>query len=183
MGLDMYLYRKSYVRNWDHQKSESRHEITVKLGGVIREDIQPERICGIIEEVAYWRKANAIHQWFVDNVQDGDDECLETHVEREQLAELVGLCKQVLNSVETVHGDVSTGTTFHPDGRIEEHTIPGQVVAQVGIAELLMPTQSGFFFGSTDYDELYLDDLRETVRQLEPLLTDKTGDYSYRSSW
>lgn len=29
----------------------------------------------IIEQVGYWRKANAIHKWFVDNIQDGEDDC------------------------------------------------------------------------------------------------------------
>ena len=27
------------------------------------------------EEVAYWRKFNALHNWFVQNCQDGVDEC------------------------------------------------------------------------------------------------------------
>jgi len=27
-----------------------------------------------LEEVGYWRKANAIHGWFVDHVQDGEDD-------------------------------------------------------------------------------------------------------------
>ena len=27
------------------------------------------------EEVGYWRKANAIHGWFVRNVQNGKDDC------------------------------------------------------------------------------------------------------------
>ena len=29
----------------------------------------------IIEQVGYWRKANQIHNWFVENVQDGEDDC------------------------------------------------------------------------------------------------------------
>jgi hypothetical protein len=46
--------------------------------------------------VAYWRKANAIHAWFVKNVQEGRDECQESYVSREQLEELVEVCKQVI---------------------------------------------------------------------------------------
>ena len=44
----------------------------------------------------YWRKANAIHNWFVANVQDGEDNCQPHHVSREQLVELKGICKEVL---------------------------------------------------------------------------------------
>lgn len=31
----------------------------------------------IIYEVAYWRKANHIHNWFVQNIQDGIDDLLD----------------------------------------------------------------------------------------------------------
>ena len=60
MGLDMYLHKKTYVKNWDHMKPEELHEITVKKGGKVRKDIKPDRINEVVEEVAYWRKANAI---------------------------------------------------------------------------------------------------------------------------
>ena len=183
MGLDMYLTRRSYVQNWSHTKPEHRHEITVLRGGVLRDDIKPERISYIIEQVAYWRKANAIHKWFVDHVQGGKDDCQESYVEPSQLRELVGLCKQVLVTVETVEGDIQTGKTYYPDGKVVENSVTGQVVAQPGVAEKLLPTQEGFFFGSTEYSQYYLEDLRRTVEQLEPLLDDTEGEYYYRASW
>lgn len=183
MGLDMYLYRRSYVKNWNHTSEPSRHDITIKRGGIVRDDIKPERIAYIVEEVAYWRKANHIHKWFVDKCQGGVDDCREHYVETEQLAELVGLCKQVLESIETVDGQVNMGTTHFADGRVEHHTKPGPVVAQQGLAAALLPTQAGFFFGGTDYDEYYLDDIRKTVELLEPLLTDGSGEFFYDSSW
>ena len=51
---------------------------------------------GIIKgdtEIIYWRKANAIHKWFVENVQEGVDDCGEYEVTVEQLTELRDLCK------------------------------------------------------------------------------------------
>lgn len=182
MGLDMYLTKNTYVKNWDHHKPEKRHDITVLKGGKPHRHIQPARISYIVEDVAYWRKANAIHRWFVEHVQGGRDECQESYVEREQLQELVNACKQVLNTVETVPGKVGEGTTFYPDGTIEQHARDGDVVAQEKIARDLLPTQSGFFFGKTDYDEDYLRDLEETVAQIEPLL-DEDGEFYYRASW
>lgn len=183
MGLDMYLSKRTYVQNWDHQAPKDRHKIVTKLGGRPHPTIRPERVSYIIEQVAYWRKANAIHKWFVDNVQDGVDECQESYVTTEQLAELVGLCKQVLATVETVDGTLNVGTRFTPEGGVEQLTQPGKQIAQAGIAQELLPTQSGFFFGGTDYDEFYLDDLRSTVEQLEPLLAERDGDFYYRASW
>lgn len=183
MGLDMYLYKKTYVKNWDHYAPEERHEITVKLGGQVHPHIKPERIREITEQVAYWRKANAIHKWFVDNVQGGKDECQESYVAREQLAELVERCKEVLNSIETIEGQCHVGTMWTPDEGRQELFEPGQVIAQAELANKLLPTQDGFFFGSTDYDQYYLGDLQDTVAQLEPLLTEEGGDFYYQASW
>lgn len=38
------------------------------------------------------------------------------------------------------------------------------------LAEELLPTQSGFFFGSTDYDEYYFDDVKDCKMQMKKLL-------------
>jgi len=96
MGLDMYLTKKSYVKKWDFQKKN--HEVDVKYDGKTRKDIKPDRISEIVEEVMYWRKANHIHGWFVENVQQGRDECQESYVETDQLEELRDLCKKVLET-------------------------------------------------------------------------------------
>ncbi len=47
-------------------------------------------------QVAYWRKANQIHKWFVDHVQNGVDNCEEYYVSRDQLQLLLDTCKIVL---------------------------------------------------------------------------------------
>ena len=47
---------------------------------------------------AYWRKANQIHNWFVENVQDGEDNCSEYYVSKEQLKELLNACKIAYNN-------------------------------------------------------------------------------------
>lgn len=94
MGLDQYLSKKFYVKNLRHQ-TENIHEIIVKQGGKIRKDIHPERITYIVEEAGQWRKANQIHKWFVDNVQEGNDDCGEYYVTAEQLQTLLDVCKQV----------------------------------------------------------------------------------------
>ncbi len=37
--------------------------------------------------VAYWRKNNAVHKWFVDNLNNGEDDCQEYYVPRGHLQE------------------------------------------------------------------------------------------------
>ena len=49
------------------------------------------------EEVGYWRKANHIHRWFVENVQNNDDDCGCYPVSREQLDSLLRTCRRVLD--------------------------------------------------------------------------------------
>jgi len=155
MGLDMYLYKKTYVQNWDYMKPEQRHEITVKFAGETRKDIKPERIGYIIEQVAYWRKANQIHKWFVDTCGKGIDECQEIYVCREELQTLLELCQTVIES---------------PDKAAD-----------------LLPSEGGFFFGSTDYDDSYFTDLKDTVAMLTGILKEhpnETGaSFYYQASW
>ena len=43
-------------------------------------------------------------------------------------------------------------------------------------SEELLPTTDGFFFGSTDYNEWYFDDLKYTKEKLEEVLCDITED-------
>jgi hypothetical protein len=182
MGLDMYLEKRTYVKNWDWMKSEDRHQISVQRGGHPTE-IKPERISHIIEQVAYWRKANAIHQWFVDNVQRGNDDCKEYYVQAEQLQDLLSLCTQVLNASELVDGEIANGYTVE-DGKKIPIVESGKTVKNPSTAQQLLPTQEGFFFGSTDYDQWYIDDIKYTKDTLEKVLAEEPcGDYYYSSSW
>jgi hypothetical protein len=151
MGLDMYLGKRTYIKNWNHMTPEERHQVTVTRNGKPTH-IQPGRVAYIIEEVGYWRKANAIHKWFVDNVQGGIDDCGEYRVSRTQLEELLG--------------------------RVEA------VLADHAKAPELLPTADGFFFGSTEYDDSYFQDLDDTKEMIVRLLREpKDGTIYYHSSW
>lgn len=67
MGLDMYLYKKRYTKNWDHTPEDRRWVITIKRGDGPTETINPTYV---IEEIAVWRKANQIHtSWYLDDLQ------------------------------------------------------------------------------------------------------------------
>lgn len=182
MGLDMYLTKHTYVKNWDHMKLEQRHKITVLLGGKVRKDIKRERICSIVEEVGYWRKANAIHKWFVDNCQDGIDDCRKTYISTEQLKELYKTCNIVLASIELVPAQVTNGWKYEK-GKEAPILEEGKAIKDPSVAQELLPSHSGFFFGGTDYDEWYVNDLKHTIKILDEVLKDGDGDYYYQSSW
>lgn len=181
MGLDMYLYRKNYVQNWDYMPPEERHSVDIRRGGKPRVDIKPERISHVVEQIAYWRKANAIHGWFVNNVQNGVDDCREYYVSRAKLRELVLACKHLdlQFSAETTTASGQTPIEITPEN------FERACKSLPSIAEAMLPTTSGCFFGSTEYDSSYLDDLRYTIQQLEPLLADEDDDgkYYYQADW
>lgn len=185
MGLDMYLHKRTYVKNWEHTPEGSKYQISITRGGkaVAKTEIDPDKIGYIIQEAGYWRKANAIHQWFVEHVQDGEDDCKEYHVSTEKLKTLLAVVKRVLAASELVDGTVANGYTFDGDGKRLPITEPGKVVKDPSTAQRLLPTQEGFFFGNTEYDQWYVEDLELTKQILEEALQDPDGDYNYRASW
>jgi len=146
MGLDMYLIRKIYLGlNYEHNQERNK-DVVINVDGVDR-----DKVTYIIEEAITWRKANAIQKWFVDNVQDGKDDCREYYVSKKQLKELYDTIKVIKTKK-----DVDK-----------------------------LPTTSGFFFGSTEYDEWYFKDLKRTAKELKKILNrkDDNGEYYYQSSW
>lgn len=154
MGLDMYLSAKKYMSKYFDPADVERIEKINDIFGVTGIEDGDYGAEEVKFRVAYWRKANAIHEWFVQNVQNGVDECRETWVSREQLQELIDVCKDVL--------------------------------ADMSRAEELLPTASGFFFGSTEYDDWYRGDLEYTAERLQKVLDDPAftkADFYYQSSW
>lgn len=103
MGLDMYLYAKK--RDGNPSPYRPNEEVAalpdsekVFKNGIDATFPRPGEYYhkpGTFE-VAYWRKANAVHAWFVDNVQGGQDECEPHRVTRVQLEELRDLCRDSL---------------------------------------------------------------------------------------
>ena len=87
MGLDMFLTASKYQMG-------DKDELTEAVNPVI--DTKGYPVQSITISACYWRKANQIHNWFVENVQDGVDECKRHHVEVETLRRLVDICKEVL---------------------------------------------------------------------------------------
>ena len=184
MGLDMYLTKKTYVKNWSFTPEDEQFSVSVNRGGEKYEQIDTSRITVIEEEVIYWRKANAIHKYFVDIVQNGEDDCGTHRVNRVWIKDLVERCERVL-ALGVVQGPCHRGTVYQ-GGAVTKQVEEGSVCADPTEASYILPTTDGFFFGSTDYDEGYLDDLRRTVCILKPLLDVKdesVSEFYYHSSW
>lgn len=96
MGLDQYLTTKIYIgAEYEHRNITG----TIKLfknGKPIK--INLKQVSYIEERVGYWRKANAIHNWIVGNVQDGQDNCEEYYFNLEQIEQLYNICVKIKNN-------------------------------------------------------------------------------------
>ena len=60
------------------------------------------------------------------------------------------------------------------------------VLEDRSLAPSVLPTASGFFFGSTQYDDYYWEDIEATVKALEPIVSDpEMGEWAffYQASW
>ena len=140
----------------------------------------------IHEQVGYWRKANHIHNWFVENIQDGVDDCdYHREVTEEDLRELIDVCHEVLCSCEMVDAKIRVGTQYS-QGKETPIMEDGQYIKDPSVAERLLPCTSGFFFGGTEYDNYYVDSIRDTIDMLNKVL--ETTDFDtqmvyYVSSW
>lgn len=139
----------------------------------------------IIEDVGYWRKANAIHKWFVDNVQNGEDDCGIYEVSRAHIEVLLGLCKLVKEHSKLVPGKVIDCYKYVDGQKIPQYE-EGEVIEDPSVAQMCLPTQPGFFFGGLEYDDWYLDGIDKTIEILEKVLEETDFDtqmIAYQSSW
>jgi hypothetical protein len=86
------------------------------------------------EDAFYWRKANQIREWFVNNLKEPVDNCQISSVNKNELEKLIKDCMKVLQNKEN--------------------------------AKDIIPTSEGFFFGGTEYDEYYFQDIVDTLSNM-----------------
>lgn len=178
MGLDMYLYVEEYVSKWLFQTEavEAAKEKAAKTGSDLPEEIvnilKGHRVMDTVERelgltpskdsphmlvkvcVGYWRKANAIHNWFIEQCAvNGVDDCSDIYVSKDHFEQLKRDVKVALDKAEMTK-KIPTSGPIQP--------------------------KDGFFFGATNDFNWYLSDLRETREMLERL---PDRDYIYRASW
>jgi len=91
MGLDMYLTAKRYVSEYN----DTDKVISTEIMQHFPELTELQTVQEVAVRVGYWRKANAIHRWFVHHVQEGKDDCAPYDVSRDQLTELRDVCVRV----------------------------------------------------------------------------------------
>ena len=193
MGLDMYLKRgkkiprknfKDYLEI-ENKIAEGDKEVIKKYKKYIKTEGEFITWQTLFEECTYWRKANAIHKWFVYNVQKGVDNCEYYEVSKEQIKQLLDICKEIIKNTQTKKGKIKNDEILVNGKWVPQYT-KGIINLTPEVAKSLLPTYDGFFFGSQEYDEYYLDDIKYTIKEFEAILKyfDFDNNYLvYISSW
>ena len=143
MGLDMYLTAKKYIAG----DKELTSNLNSSNGFLKAKTVE--------YEIIYWRKANAIHNWFVNNCQQGIDNCQQVYVDKDNLKNLLDIIESLLKNKSK-------------DEAMEK-----------------LPPKSGFFFGETQINEYYWEDLEMTKEKLIEIFKPEYDelDLYYRASW
>lgn len=114
----MYLTKEIYIgANYNHNKVEGKIDLSADGKEI---PINLKKVSKIVEHAAYWRKSNAIHNWFVKNVQDGEDDCKEYPVSFKQLMQLKETCKKVLEK-KSADGLEPVGGFFFGSTEVDEY--------------------------------------------------------------
>ena len=158
MGLDMFIYK---VKKTDHSVKElSKLDNNPKEDDPAIAEFLPlytpfestPDFKSIFKQVAYWRKFNALHQWFVTHAQLGIDNC--------------GLYELDQDVLRSCHDTLEEA--FYK----KNHYV-------------LPPTQ-GFFWGSTEIDDYYWNNVEEAIQTISSLIDNTdwaTERLFYQSSW
>ena len=120
-----------------------------------------------LEEVASWRKANAIHGWFTRHLMFRELPDTESYMfSGKILSKLAEDCKTVLDAIKPILKFKEILTKGDPG---------------YDVARRLLPPTKGFFFGGTDIDRYYAEELEETIEIIKKL--NLRESYIYAASY
>ena len=108
-------------------------------------------------EAAYFRKVNFLLPFF-----GYEENCSDIEIDKYQVEDLVNACHTILDTLETSGKQAATE-----------------------VANEMLPTEGGFFFGSTEYDEWYFKDVEYVLNKFTTILdnTDWDNETLYMHCW
>ena len=185
MGLDMYVNirhkntqsKLDAYKAWENKYSYEEYQLLTEEQKEEYRNSEPEYDENMYgKELMYWRKANQIHNWFVQNCQNGVDDCEQYAITVADLMKLKELCEKILTMTEK-HKEMRY-TSF---GATEKEEVDILYLTPEGVeyASKHLPSRSGFFFGSTEYDDWYVMEVQNTVEQINDTLDTLNCEYGF----
>ena len=117
-------------------------------------------------KVGYWRRASHIHDWFIQNCAPINN-----------YGNPIDDCRPIEISLEKLEKLLSACKEV-----LENHSL----------AKSLLPTKRGLNFDSMKYDDCYFDDIKDTIKIIEPIIEfmknkEENEDYTwtviYHANW
>lgn len=145
----------------------------------------PEYPLVVEVSVAYWRKANHIHGWWMRESGIPEEAWeifnrLPVPVKREQMAHFVEVCKTVLNTV--VRGPI----TAKQDSLTGPYLSFEIISIDKAVARMVFPPVTGFFFGDDEIDWTWVEALDDAVSEISAVLDDPSflaDRFYYYGDW
>ena len=167
MGLDIYFHKTAHTEWERYQKDLAAYENLPEDGKSM--DNHPDNNFHP-EDIGYFRKVNFLMEFF-----HYEGNCEYKEIGRDELERLRKVTKEIVRMKPVVH-------------RVKAVVLPGG--GGLGPAEEeneyseadkrrcaeILPTQSGFFFGSTEYDTWYFHDVREVYNWVDEVLDNLADD-------
>jgi len=169
LQVEVPLYTATYVANGAGRSlkvADPTCDAIACLLHVDSADLEQPGLLWVSLPVGYWRKANAIHAWFIRD--QGEDDCKPFSVGLEELEDLDHICEKVLTS--------------KADPETCEVLLPPQAGFFFGGTDLADPLTF----------EAYLDDVKSTreiiarCRRIVASIKERDGiapDFEYHASW
>jgi hypothetical protein len=153
MGLDMYLKKKTYIGgNWSHRK------VTGSIKLKINTDTKLEKLIEINPE----------------NVTEIVEHCGDWRKANSIHGWIV---KNVQDNIDECQ------ESYFPNEKLTElRDVCKKVLKNKNLADKLLPPTSGFFFGSSEVNEWYEEDLQDTIEIINKLDLEH-GEHYYQASW
>jgi hypothetical protein len=135
------------------------------------------------KELSYFRKVNFLVKFFNDKIIEWGSgpivDGLDIPITKEWCEELLEKCNKVVDK----YNELKASYTLNTNGdntNLFESKEANDLFAK--FASETLPTMAGFFYGSTDYDEWYLDDVKDVIEHLKNNIIsefDKLDDDEY----
>lgn len=196
MGLDMYLEKCKRVEGYTYKQvmnapyyfnaeDEKDFDDALKYYNLTKEDINKLKGMDIkSQEVGYFRKFNALHNWMVENVQDEVDDCGYYEVTSQDLKVLLDSLHKIKDSAVLVSWrEVNYPIPDDYRAELEKYGEDIKLFKDIEVAEELLPTAEGFFFGCTLYDDYYLENINKAIDIFENVKLKDDEVLLYGSSW
>lgn len=194
MGLDVYFHKckrsnfnayNKAIEEWQNEKPQSgkiSHEDYEKLSedekNKIQKEVsdwynkQPEMAAHGISDIGYFRKVNFLMAFF-----NYEGNCEYKEIAKSELEDLKERTDRLMacKPVRKVKHWYRTEDAVKKANPVENEDYWVEKIyskADQELAEDLLPTQSGFFYGNTEYNHYYWEDVKEVNEWVEAVLND-----------